>query len=247
MPVLNWFDDGPLPGDANMRRDAELLRRCRPGDDPVLRLYRWSPPAVSLGWHQKADEFDAALIAARGFGLVRRPTGGRAILHADELTYAVVAPVPSPAFGSSLHDAYAAINAALLLFLERVGARPSLAAGESLAEARGLVCFRSSGRHELSIGGRKIVGSAQRRTETAFLQHGSLLTGPAHAELVELLAPARRGAQTRAGLLALTTDLGRELGRTLGEPDLAALAPRLADAFAAALGLEARAVAPPPL
>ncbi|MHB8079237.1 MAG: lipoyl protein ligase domain-containing protein, partial [Candidatus Krumholzibacteriia bacterium] len=114
---LRIFDDGPLPGAVNMRRDAALLAARRAGEPPVLRLYRWAPPAVSYGYHQSEADFDAAAIAARGFGLVRRPTGGRAILHAEELTYAVVGDSPGPLFGGTLHETYAAINAALLRFL----------------------------------------------------------------------------------------------------------------------------------
>jgi lipoate-protein ligase A len=228
---LRVIRDGALPGAENMRRDAELLAACRPGDDPILRIYRWDPPAVSLGFHQKLADFDAATCAARGWDLVRRPTGGRAILHCDEITYAVVAPSPSPIFGSTLNEAYAAINRALLLFLQRLGIRPDVSGGESLAEARGLVCFRSAGRHEILIKGRKIVGSAQRRTADAFLQHGSILTGPGHAGLVEVLASARAGGQSRAALLAGTTDLAQELNRPLGELQLQELGDLLAAAF----------------
>ena len=133
---LRIFDDGPRPGAVNMQRDAALLAAQGPGDPPVLRLYRWSPPAVSLGHHQRVGAFDAAAIAARGYGLVRRPTGGRAILHADELTYAVVGASPCPLFGASLHETYATINRALVRFLTELGLRPDVSAGESRAEAR---------------------------------------------------------------------------------------------------------------
>ncbi len=237
MARLRVVRDGALPGAENMRRDAELLAACRPGDDPVLRIYRWSPPAVSIGWHQKISDFDADACKARGWDLVRRPTGGRAILHCDEITYAVVAPSPSPIFGSTLNDAYAAINRALLLFLTRLGVTPDVSGGEPLSEARGLVCFKSAGRHEILIRGRKIVGSAQRRTAGAFLQHGSILTGPGHAGLVEVLGSTSRAPQSREALLAATTDLGRELGRPLEEAVMEALAGELATAFTVALRL----------
>lgn len=228
MSRLLASDDGPLPGAVNMQRDAAMLAAQRPADGPVLRLYRWSPPAVSLGYHQDPAGFDAAALAARGYDLVRRPTGGRAILHAQELTYAVAGASPSPLFGATLHETYAAINRALTMFLERLGVRPDIARGESLAQARGLLCFHSAGQHEILVQGRKLIGSAQRRTAGVFLQHGSILTGPAHAELAELAAPPA----ARDELLATTTDLERVLGRRLAEADLAALARELAAAFA---------------
>lgn len=244
---LRIFDDGPLPGAVNMRRDAALLAAHRPGDEPWLRLYRWSPPAVSLGHHQDEADFDRDLIAARGYGLVRRATGGRAILHADELTYAVVGDSPSPRFGDTLHATYATINRGLLRFLRDLGLAPDVSAGESRAEARGLVCFRSAGQHELTVGGRKVVGSAQRRTEGKFLQHGSILAGPRHAELAGLVAPGRRAGQDPAAVLAVTTDLSTLLGRPLPEPELAALGRALAAALAAELGLAPAWQDPPPL
>ncbi len=244
---LRIFDDGPLPGAVNMRRDAALLAAQRVGDPPVLRLYRWSPPAVSLGYHQDEVDFAREAIAARGYGLVRRPTGGRAILHADELTYAIVGASPSATFGATLHATYAAINRALLSFLQDLGLRPDVSAGESRADARGLVCFRSAGQHELTVGGRKLAGSAQRRRDGLFLQHGSLLTGPRHAELAELLAPARRAGQTRETVLAVTTDLATLLGHPLPEAQLAGLARRLGEICAATFDLRPAWEDPPAL
>ncbi|MBU1074362.1 octanoyltransferase, partial [bacterium] len=140
---LRVIRDGARSGAENMAADARLLEAHRPGDDPVLRLYRWSPPAVSYGYHQRAADFDAEAVARRGYGLVRRPTGGRAILHADELTYAVVGDARSALFGDSLHAAYASVNSALLLFVRRLGLSPDVSAGESLAAARDAVCFAS--------------------------------------------------------------------------------------------------------
>ena len=104
-----------------MARDRALLEAHRPGDQPVLRVYRWSPPALSLGYNQDPGVFDRAATDAAGLAVVRRPTGGRAILHADELTYAVVGTSPGPLFGDSLHAVYLAVNRALVAFLrERV-------------------------------------------------------------------------------------------------------------------------------
>ena len=246
MSELRVILDAPRGGAENMAVDAGLLAAQRPGDSPVLRLYRWSPPAVSYGYHQQAGDFDAARIAALGYDLVRRPTGGRAILHAQEMTYAVVGASPSPLFGETLHDTYALLNRALLRFLEALGLAPDVAGGESLAEARGLVCFRSAGRHEITVGGRKLVGSAQRRTEGVFLQHGSILTGPAHAGLLDCLGGGAADPEARAELLAATTDLGALLGRSFGEADHDRCRDLLVEAFAQILGLDPVITTPPP-
>ncbi len=210
--------DGVRPGADNMAADAELLARRKPGDPPVLRLYRWSPSAVSYGYHQDPDDFDRGVIDRRGWGLVRRPTGGRAILHAQELTYAVAGDAPSSRFGDDLHAVYSAINGALTEFLRRLGLSPDISQGESLAAARGAVCFQTAGRHEVTVGGRKLVGSAQRRHPDRFLQHGSILTGPAHVDLLECLRGEDHGLERRAALLAATTNLGELLGRDCEGP-----------------------------
>ncbi len=222
-----------------MDRDRELLASHRAGDDPVLRVYQWDPPCVTLGYNQDPRSFAADLVAAAGYDLVTRPTGGRAILHAQELTYAVIGTSPGPLFGNSLHESYMTINRALLTFLSDLGIRADVSAGESREEARGLVCFHSAGRHEIRTGGRKIVGSAQRRQRGVFLQHGSILAGPRHRELVRFLgldpaAEARQEEDLKAG----TTDLAAELGRDLSPADLTTMGQELVRVFAEVLGLQ---------
>jgi len=219
-----------------MDRDASLLAGHRPGDDPILRVYRWEPAAVTIGYNQDFSAFDEDAIGAAGFDLVRRPTGGRAILHAEELTYAVVGSSPGPVFGASLHETYLKINEALLAFLDDLGIEAEISTGESRDQARGLVCFRSAGRHEVSVAGRKVIGSAQRRTGGVFLQHGSILAGPRHLDLPSFLKP--EVSRDPAPLAAVTTDLGQLLGSSLAGGDLDALVPRLASAFSRVLGLD---------
>ena len=121
MGCLRVFYDGAATGAVNMGRDASLLAGHKPGDDPILRLYRWEPAAVTIGYNQDGTDFDEAGIRAAGYDLVRRPTGGRAILHADDLTYAVIGTSPGPVFGASLHETYLKINQALLAFLADLG------------------------------------------------------------------------------------------------------------------------------
>ena len=236
MSVLQVFHDGPASGSVNMARDATLLREHLPTDDPVLRLYRWEPAAVTIGYNQDISAFDEAGIREAGLDLVRRPTGGRAILHADELTYAVIGTSPGPVFGVSLHETYMKINQALLAFLADLGVAADISAGESREAARGLVCFHSAGRHEISVAGRKLIGSAQRRTSGVFLQHGSILAGPRHQELPSFFRPNVNPGQE--DLAAVTTDLGQLLGSVLTGTDLDELARRLATAFGRVLELD---------
>lgn len=229
MGKLRVYYDGAATGQVNMDRDAALLAEHRPGGDPVLRLYRWEPAAVSLGYNQDLAGFDEEALGAAGYGLVRRPTGGRAILHADELTYAVIGTSPGSMFGSSLHETYMKINQALLMFLTDLGIAADISPGESREAARGLVCFHSAGRHEVSVAGRKLIGSAQRRTGGVFLQHGSILAGPRHLELPTFL---RSDESRQDGHLAeATTDLGQLLGAPCDPDRLDALARDLAAAF----------------
>lgn len=239
MGILKVHFEGALPGALNMQRDSDLLAAHRPGDDPVLRLYRWEPAAVTIGYHQKFEDFDGEAIAAAGFGLVQRPTGGRAILHADELTYSVTGTSPGALFGDSLHTAYMKINEALVLFLERLGLEPEISGGESREDMRSLVCFKSAGQHEIRVGGRKLVGSAQRRSGGVFLQHGSILTGPRHLRLPEFLLPGDPGrAMSVEQLAAATTDLGRELQKEWREPDLREMEELLMQCCAETLDLD---------
>jgi lipoate-protein ligase A len=216
---LRIINDSALPGGVNMQRDAGLLAAQSPHDDPVLRLYRWRPPAVSIGRNQALDGFDGRALASQGVALVRRPTGGRAILHDQELTYAIVGASPSPLFGDTLHDTYRAINRALLTFLAALGITADVSPGESRAAQRSLVCFHSAGQYEIRVAGRKLVGSAQRRSRGLFLQHGSILTGPGHAELPRYLKPDAANRASRQQLLQATTDLGQLLGREITESD----------------------------
>ena len=232
--------DGAATGSQNMDRDASLLAGHQPGDDPILRLYRWEPAAVTIGYNQNFSDFAETSIRAAGYDMVRRPTGGRAILHADELTYAVIGSSPGTIFGDTLHNTYMKINEALLAWLADLGIVADISSGESRDDARGLVCFRSAGRHEVSVGGKKIIGSAQRRTGGTFLQHGSILTGPRHLELSSFLG---QGEHPDADQLAsVTTDLGQLLGSPQTGADLDAMAPRLAQAFSRVWGLKIKTV-----
>ncbi len=236
---LRVFFDGALTGAVNMQRDCDLLAAHQPGDDPVLRLYRWQPAAVTIGYNQDFEHFNHQAIKAGGFSLVKRPTGGRAIFHADELTYSITGSSPGPLFGKTLNESYGKINEALVLFLRRLGLSVEISGGETREAMRSLVCFKSAGRHEIRVGGRKLVGSAQRRTRGVFLQHGSILTGNRHLQLPDFLLPGQgEGGMSQEELNNLTTDLGKELGITLGQRRLREMEWKMAECFSEVFNLE---------
>ncbi len=181
----------------NMAVDETLFRRAEEdaASEPVLRLYTWSPACLSLGHHQGFREAcDPDYCAARGFDVVRRPTGGKAVLHDDEVTYSVVGRMDRPPFsGLSLIETYGLIAEALADGLRRLGLEVALSqrAG-SVSPAGGAPCFLVPSEKEITVDGRKVVGSAQRRGQRAFLQHGAV---PLHLDYEALaLASAQPAA-----------------------------------------------------
>jgi lipoate-protein ligase A len=165
---------GAASGVDNMAVDEALLDRARRTGECVVRLYEWSRPTLSLGRNQTArGHYDLSLARELEVDIVRRPTGGRAVLHHRELTYSVTA--PSTRFGS-LKESYARVNRLLLAALRRLGVGASVARSTGHAAGPGLSpCFDTPSEGELVLDGRKLVGSAQWRDEGAFLQHGSIL------------------------------------------------------------------------
>lgn len=174
-----------------MALDQALMTSVAAGGDPVLRFYRWSPACVSLGRNQPAAGlYDEDLLRARGIDVVRRPTGGRAVLHARELTYSAV--MPDRALGSA-RAAYSSINRALVAGLRRLGVPAALQPPSALrAPAPSIApCFQHPAEGEVVVAGRKLVGSAQVRQDGVILQHGSLLFHDDQAGVAELIAGTR--------------------------------------------------------
>lgn len=214
--MILWCDGAHDPAE-NMRRDAALLAAAGAGAEPVLRLFRFAPHGITLGASQRPEaELDLARCAADGVPWAVRPTGGRAIFHAEEWTYALAAPLSDAEWGGPRADAYAAVSRLVLDSLRRLGVPAALEPGRGPAvrprRAGGAAppCFASTARHEIVLDGRKLVGSAQRRTAGALLQQGSVLLGPGHLRLADYLAgdPAAREA-ARAALAASAADAGR--------------------------------------
>ena len=183
MPFWDLILDDDLDGISNMAIDAALLDEVESSPDlrTIVRFYRWKRPTVSLGRNQRVETaVDESFCAEHGVDIVHRPTGGRAVLHDDELTYAV-ASNDSTVFGDTIYANYKSVSEALCEAFNRVGV-PAILAPETrrvvmhagAASANDVPCFMSVSRYELTVQGRKIVGSAQRRLRRSFLQHGSM-------------------------------------------------------------------------
>ena len=191
----------PASGPRNMSIDAALLEAAGREGLCTLRLYAWNPPTLSFGRNEPAlARYDRAAIAARGLAVVRRPTGGRAVWHHREVTYAVAA--PAAVFGS-LRASYREIHAMLAQALAAIGAEVRLAADRPADGVGAGACFATAaGGEVVAPGGGKLVGSAQVRGDGAFLQHGSLLL-VAEQDVVAGVTVGRAGPPAAAGLADL--------------------------------------------
>ena len=172
-------DAEPLRGAWNMAVDEALFREAEEGrsPSPVLRLYGWSPACLSIGFHQRIeDTSEEGYCTTAGFDVVRRPTGGKAVLHDDEVTYSVVGRQDLPPFAHlGLVETYGLIAQALAEALRSLGLDVALSERTpAVAPAGGAPCFLVPSEREITVGGRKVVGSAQKRGRRAFLQHGAV-------------------------------------------------------------------------
>lgn len=181
-PVTRWrlLRHGQATGAENMAIDEAIAQAIAAGlVPPTLRFYAWAPPCVSLGRNQKGAEVDTAYCAALGYDIVRRPTGGRAILHTDELTYSIIAAPDHPLMAGLVLDSYLRISRGLVAGLRRLGIAAQEAPGSNRAGPDvSPACFEVPSAYEIVANGRKVLGSAQARRAKSVLQHGSLpLTG----------------------------------------------------------------------
>jgi lipoate-protein ligase A len=203
-----------------MARDTGLLTRAAHTGESVFSVYTWSRPTVSFGRNQPAlDAYDRDRIGSLGLDVVRRPTGGRAILHHREVTYSVTAPL---AEWPSLRDTYKRINAILQHALGTLGvaAEAAIPAGRAPGPSI-LPCFESPTQGELVANGAKLVGSAQWRNESSLLQHGSILVDDDQSSLLDVVSDDSRES---IGPLSRPATLHSLMGR-----------PPVADEVAAAL------------
>lgn len=230
---MQWqfLDTGENNGEFNMRFDEELAEQLLSGSGlPTVRLFLWKPWAISLGFNQDETRINRDRCAADGIDVVRRPTGGRAVFHAEELTYSVV----MHSGGCSVLEIYNTISNALVKGLQLYGVDATLSRAQPdlrkhYRTLSSVPCFTASARYEIEWNGRKLVGSAQRRfrnhergTEVV-LQHGSILTGPAHKHLVDYLLLPDGGSRSalERELDEKTIDISRITGRAVNMPELA--------------------------
>lgn len=228
-----WYflDDDSSSGPENMARDEFLFHRAkREGGPPFLRFYSFEPPAVTIGYHQDAArvlELDS--LRRDGIDVVRRITGGRALLHAGELTYCIVVSQSHRLYRGGLHETYLAIARGLEAALRNLGIDASISNGRWERKGHGLSppCLVSVSRHEITARGKKIVCSAQRRTRGAILQHGSILLESGSEEIVTY-------AKGDWGLLReRMTSISVEIGRKVSREEVKA---SLLEAFAGCFG-----------
>jgi lipoyl(octanoyl) transferase len=180
---MNWrlLITPPAHGAWNMAVDESILEHIGRGESvPTLRLYAWNPPCLSLGHAQPFSDVDINRLKQRGWEVVRRATGGRAILHTDELTYAVIAPSSEPRVEGSVLESYNRLAQALLLAVKNLEIPVEVKEGvtQDGILRNNPVCFEVPSTYEITVNGKKLIGSAQARKKEGVLQHGSLpLTG----------------------------------------------------------------------
>ncbi len=215
-----------------MAVDEALLDAVSRGQaPPTLRFYQWAPPCLSLGYFQPIAAVDAPACRKAGVEIVRRPTGGRAILHHRELTYSITLPLSALEQESGVLQSYYRLSLGLTEGLRRLGVETALAPSAPLREAaHSPACFDQPSDHEILLDGRKLVGSAQVRRNGSLLQHGSVLFQPQVDELLECLRllPEERARQRTAmatgvaGLDQVGRFTPREVGQALAAGMVAA-------------------------
>ncbi len=175
METWRLIIDIPLNGPLNMATDQAIMESVGAGRVPTtLRFYRWHPPCLSLGYGQRSGEADLDRLQANGWDIVRRATGGKAIVHTDELTYSVALPKAAPLVAGDIVASYRRLSQALLTGLAKLNVAAQSTSAEAAGKPIGPVCFEVPSNYEITVGGRKLIGSAQVRRHGAVLQHGSI-------------------------------------------------------------------------
>jgi lipoyl(octanoyl) transferase len=210
----------PARGAWNMALDEAILEHIGRGESiPTLRLYAWEPACLSLGQAQPYSDVDVNHLEARGWEVVRRITGGRAILHTDELTYSVIAPNDEPVIAGTVLESYNRLAQALLLAVKKLELPVEMNNGTTQNDVlrHNPVCFEVPSTYEITVDGKKLIGSAQARKKEGVLQHGSLPLSGDLARICDALIfedeSARRDASKR--LLARAATVESALGRAV--------------------------------
>ena len=199
-----------------MAVDEAIFEGVQRGGQPALRLYSWEPACLSLGYAQPFGDVDLDALNQRGWQVVRRVTGGRAILHGDELTYSVMAPDGEPRVAGDLLASYRRISGALLLAVNKLQVAAEAKNAEKADSPREQpVCFEAPSSYEILAGGKKLIGSAQARRKGGVLQHGTLPLFGDLKRIVEVLHFRDRAERQQAGerLMAQATTVEDATGR----------------------------------
>lgn len=219
----------PAPGAWNMAIDEAILEAIGAGAaPPTLRLYAWEPACLSLGYAQPFADVDHQKLAEHNWDIVRRATGGRAILHTDELTYSVTGPQDDPQLTGGVLESYRRLSQALLLALQILGLpaealpQPTPPAGNNRPKEP--VCFEVPSNYEITVYGKKLVGSAQARKKAGVLQHGTL---PLHGDLTRItkvlaFPEEAKRQQVAERLLTRATNIETVLNRIISWDEAAA-------------------------
>jgi lipoate-protein ligase A len=235
MKTWRILDSGAASGSYNLALDEALFRLVRQGKSPpTVRFYGWSAPAVSVGYFQRWErQIDPEACRRQGIAIYRRITGGRAVLHRDEITYSVACTGGSALLGADLQTSYRTMACALAEGLRLLGVEAELAPPSSGKDARRAAghpsCFAASSGHEIRAESRKLAGSAQKREGDDFLQHGSILVSRHDEEFHSLLRSSPENSAVDYGMTSLEDLLGRR-------PEYPELASALAEGFRRVLG-----------
>lgn len=223
---------GASSGPRNMAVDEALATLCR--DHATLRFYEWDALTLSIGYFQRTGEIDLAACRELAIGLVRRPTGGRAVLHRHDLTYSLILPLRPPWTEFSIAESYRRINACLRRGLEALGVSASIVNSDvGAGREPSPFCFSAITQQELLVGGKKVIGSAQRRFPTALLLQGAVLLDFVSADLLALLRQDERANTAKS--IGLIGSLREALGWL---PDGVTVGRAIKEGFARELGVE---------
>lgn len=228
----------PADGATNMAVDQAIAEAVVAGDElPTLRFYSWRPACVSLGQSQSADLLDLNRCAALGWHIVRRTTGGRTVLHANELTYSIAAPQDEPRVKGGVLASYQQLSLGLQAGLAMAGLLPKRSAdGNSTSSSDDPACFNVASAYELLVNGKKLIGSAQMRSRGLVLQHGSIpLAGDIGRLADGLDLPERDREQLRQRLSQQATTVAAAAGQVINSAEMIR---HLTNGFASALNLD---------
>lgn len=201
---------------------------------PTFRFYSWRPPAVSIGCYQKISEIDQQACILKNYDIVRRPTGGRAILHDKELTYSVIAPVDNKLISRNILNTYKILHKGFMVGLQGLGLEPRMVSGRNNKGTKSYACFFSPSIYELTVRGKKIIGSAQRRWNKVVLQQGSMPLDINIEELFSVLSHRNREILIKKAEKKMTS-INNELGKNV---DIEKLKKAVVGGFEEALGIK---------